>query len=96
MLPQLTPLLPLPAADLHVTPDDLRVPSASYHAITNLLLGGNTDRQPLHRLLTPARALADLGVPPDDPLMESLVTDLVWNLRKMTMRQLVQVSRETA
>ena len=64
--------------------------------MTELLLHGNTDRQPLHRLLTPARALTDLGVPPDDPLLASLFSDLVWNLRKMTMKQLVQVRRERA
>lgn len=76
-----------------------RVPAARvtrhpcYIDVTERLLSGNTDRQPLHRLLTPARALTDLGVPPDDPLLASLITDLVWNLRKMTMKQLVQCFR---
>ena len=62
--------------------------------MTELFVRGTSERQPLQRLLTPARALCDLGVPPDDPLLASLVTDLVWNLRKMTMSQLLQVGRE--
>ncbi|KAF0312616.1 FAST kinase domain-containing protein 4 [Amphibalanus amphitrite] len=76
-----------------------RVPAAHvtahpcYRAVTEQLLQGNTDRQPLHRLLAPARALSELGVPPDDPLLASLITDLIWNLRKMTMKQLVQCFR---
>ncbi|XP_037077203.1 uncharacterized protein LOC119098393 [Pollicipes pollicipes] len=76
-------------ATTQAVPPDAFTAHPCYQEMGRQMTSGPQSSAP-HQLLAPARALLRLGVSPADPILALLVNDLIWSLRKMTMRQLVQ------